>query len=144
MGALETYKIKVNKKTLLFFAGVFWSLAGWRVLAFGYEDLFWNAERPWAFLLISLAVFLLFFALIFNQMVKRHYERIISSNLAKHCIFSFLDLQGYAVMVVMMVGGITLRNAHIINPVYIGSLYLGIGSALLSAGIKVLNTVVNI
>jgi len=44
-------------------------------------------------------------------------------------------------MIVMIAGGITLRNAHVINAAYLGSFYLGLGSALFSAGIKFLTAV---
>ena len=140
---LEKCKIEVNKRTLLVLAGILWSTAGWRVLTFGYADLLGNATGLWVYLLASGAVFWLFFVKVFDPMVKRHSDRIISSNLRKHCIFSFLDFKGYAVMIVMVSGGIALRNAHIIAPFIIGSFYLGLGSALLSSGIKVLNSVLN-
>jgi hypothetical protein len=136
---LEKCKIKADKRTLLLIAGLFWSLAGWRVLSFGYGDLFANTASPWGFLLISLLVFMVFFSLIFSKMVKKHADRIKASNQSKHCVFAFLDIKGYGVMALMMGGGIVLRNSHIVYPVYLGSVYLGIGSALLSAGLKALN-----
>lgn len=137
---LEKCKLKVNKPTLLFLAGIIWSLAGWRVLALGYQDFFTGGHGPWLDLLITLVAFLFFFGLIFNQMVQRHTDRIRSSGLVKHCIFSFLDFKGYAIMIFMMTGGIMLRRAHIIYPVYLGSFYLGLGSALFLAGIKSLTS----
>lgn len=76
-------------------------------------------------------------------MVKKHTKRIMSSPLTKHCIFSFFDLKGYIIMSIMIGGGITLRNAHIINPVYLGTFYLGLGTALLLSGIKFLQLFVN-
>jgi len=137
---MEKYKLKVNKPTLLFLAGILWCLAGWRVLSFGYQDFFRGGHGPWIDLLITLSAFLFFFGLIFKQMVHRHSERIKSSNLVKHCVFSFLDFKGYAIMLLMMTGGIMLRRAHIINAAYLGSFYLGLGSALFLAGIKSLTS----
>jgi hypothetical protein len=137
---MERYKPKVNKQTLFLLAGLLWCLAGWRVLAFGYEDFFINARPQWTCLLISVAAFLVFFGMIFNQMVQRHNERIRSSSLVKHCAFSFLDIKGYLVMFFMMSGGILLRRAHIIQPTYLGSFYLGLGSALFLAGMKSLTS----
>jgi hypothetical protein len=133
---LEKCKIKVSKRTLLFLAGILWSLAGARVLSFGYEDFLAGGSGPWAYLLITISAFLVFFGLIFNQMVQRHSERIKSSSLVKHCAFSFLDFKGYAVMIFMMTGGIMLRRAHVIYPACLGSFYLGLGSALFLAGLK--------
>jgi hypothetical protein len=138
---LEKYKITVNKRTLLLLAGVLWSFAGGRILTLGYEDLFINSQGAWEYLLFSLVTFSVFYVYIFSKMVKKHINRIISSSLSRHCIFSFFDLRGYAVMIVMIAGGIALRNAHVINAVYLGSFYLGLGSALFSAGIKFLTAV---
>lgn len=136
MHILEKYKIRASKKTLLFLAGMVWSFAGGKVFALGYEDLIFNTKSPWGYLLISVAVFFIFFIFIFIKMVKKHATRIMSSVLTEHCIFSFFDLKGYIIMIFMIVGGITLRNAHVINPIYLGAFYLGLGSALLLAGIK--------
>lgn len=38
-------------------------------------------------------------------------------------------------MIVMIAGGITLRNAQVIEPFYLGSFYMGLGSALFLAGL---------
>jgi len=139
----EKYKIKASKKTLLLLAGIVWNFAGARVLSIGYEDLTLNTNNPWIYFIISASVFYIFFKFIFGNMVKKHTKRIMLSTLSEHCIFSFFDLKGYIIMAIMIVGGITLRNAHIINPVYLGSFYLGLGTALLLAGIKFLQLVLN-
>ena len=143
MNILEKYKIRASKRVLLFLAGVLWSFAGGRVLTLGYEDLILNVKSPWRYLLISVAIFYLFFILVFRKIVKKHTARIISSSLSEHCIFSFFDLKGYAIMIFMIAGGITLRNAHVINPIYLGAFYLGLGAAILSAGIMFLASVLN-
>jgi len=143
MNILEKYKIRASKRVLLFLAGVLWSFAGGRVLTLGYEDLILNVKNPWGYLLISVAIFYLFFILVFLKMVKKHTQRIMVSSLSEHCIFSFFDLKGYTIMIFMITGGITLRNAHVINPIYLGTFYMGLGPAILSAGIMFLASVLN-
>jgi len=46
-------------------------------------------------------------------------------------------------MIFMIVGGVNLRYAHVINPIYLGTFYLGLGPAILSAGIIFLASVLN-
>jgi len=143
MSIFEKYKISVNKRVLLFLAGALWNFAGGRILSLGYEDLILKGKGPWGYLLISVAIFYMFFIFVFRKMVKKHTIRIMSSSLSEHCIFSFFDLKGYIIMIFMIAGGITLRNAHVINPIYLGVFYLGLGSAILSAGIMFLASVLN-
>ncbi len=52
--------------------------------------------------------------------------------------FSFFDIKGYIIMAIMIAGGITIRSSGIINPVYLGSFYLGLGGALATSGSNVL------
>lgn len=47
-------------------------------------------------------------------------------------------------MVVMIVGGISVRNAHIFDPRYLGTFYIGLGLALLGAGLAFLYNGVNL
>jgi len=109
----------------------------------GYEDLIVKANSPWRYLLISVTIFYLFFILVFRKIVKKHTIRIMSSSMSEHCIFSFFDFKGYTIMIFMIVSGITLRNAHVINPIYLGTFYLGLGLAILSAGLMFLASVFN-
>lgn len=134
MKKLEKFKIKASKRTLFILGGALWGFAGGRILKLGYEDLFSNARNPILFLVISAAVFMMFYKFIFSKMVKKHVKRIVSSDLVKHCIFSFFDFKGYIIMAFMITGGITLRNSGIINPIYLGSFYLGLGMALFLSG----------
>lgn len=135
--------LKANRKILLSIAGIIWSFAGWRVLSIGYKDLILNTHNPWVYFMVSAVVFYAFFKYIFGNMVKKHTKRIMSSPLSKNCIFSFFDLKGYIIMIIMIGGGVTLRNAQVINPVYLGTFYLGLGTALALAGIKFLQLVLN-
>lgn len=135
---LEKYKIRATKKMLLLSAGALWSIAGERIITLGYRDLILNSQNPWGYLFISLIIFYIFLMFIFRKIVKKHTTRIMSSSLSDHCIFSFFDLKSYGIMILMIVSGITLRNSQIIDPLYLGTFYLGLGPALLSAAIMFL------
>lgn len=144
MDTLEKYKIKVSKRTLLLLAGIVWSFAGSRIFSLGYNDLILSTDRPWGYLIISVLIFFAFYKFVFRKMVRKHTTRIMTSGLLDHCIFSFFDFKGYIIMGFMIAGGITLRNAHVINPVFLGTFYIGLSSALLLAGIKFLVSFLNI
>lgn len=142
MDILIKYKIGVNKRALLFLASIVWCFAGIRIATIGYADFVLNAKGIWEYLLISVVVFLVFFFLIFLKLFKKHLKRILSSKLEKHCIFSFFDLKGYIIILIMIVGGISLRNRHLLNPAYLGIFYIGLGSALLLSGTMFLTSAI--
>ena len=141
---LEKYKIKADKRTLLLIAGALWSFAGGRVFTLGLGDLTSNANNVIIYLLVSSVIFFMFFKFVFSKMVKKHSKRILNSLLERHCLFSFFDVKSYIIMVVMIVGGISVRNAHIFDPRYLGTFYIGLGLELLGAGLAFLYNGVNL
>ena len=135
MKNLFKYIPKVEKKTLLLIAGIIWGFAGFRVLTLGLGDVQIN-NGNWIVSIVSgSVVFYMFFKFIFSKMFKKHTRRIINSSLEKHCIFSFFDLKSYCIMGFMIFLGITVRNIGILNPVYVGDFYIGLGLALFMAGV---------
>lgn len=141
---LEKYKIKANKRTLLLIAGALWTFAGGRVFTLGFGDLTANVGNPIIYLIVSSLVFFMFFKFVFSKMVKKHSKRILNSILESHCLFSFFDVKSYFIMIFMIVGGISVRNAHIFDPRYLGTFYVGLGLALLGAGVAFLYNGVNL
>lgn len=141
---LEKYKIKADKRTLLLIAGALWSFSWGRVFTLGLGDLTSNANNVIIYLLVSSVIFFMFFKFVFSKMVKKHSKRILNSLLERHCLFSFFDVKSYIIMVVMIVGGISVRNAHIFDPRYLGTFYIGLGLALLGAGLSFLYNGVNL
>ncbi len=98
-------KIKWNK--LLLLASIVWGAAGINILKIGAEAYATNA-LPLNFLL-SLLVFTIFHALIFNKLVKKHTSRIEGYTEELQFFLKFFDLKSFAIMAVMMTGGIGLR-----------------------------------
>ena len=136
--------VSANKRALFIFGGLLWAFAGIRVFTLGFGDLFSHAENPYSYLLISVIVYLMFHNFIFSKMVNKHVRRITEKARDKYCIFSFFDVKGYLIMAFMIAGGITIRNLGIINPVYLGSFYIGLGGALATSGIMYFLSGVNI
>lgn len=144
MGFINNIFVSANKRALFIIGGLLWTFAGVRVFTLGFSDLFNSAQNPYSYLLLSVIVYLIFYNFIFSKMVSKHVKRIIEKARDKYCIFSFFDVKGYIIMAIMITGGITIRNLGIINPVYLGSFYLGLGGALATSGIMYFLSGVNV
>lgn len=124
--------MKVRKDWLLFIAGLVWLIAGFNILYIGLQA----AHGVWHFISLAAAVvvFCLFFFLIFGRLVGKHTNRILGYHDEKVWVFKFFDVKSYAIMVVMMTLGITIRKFHLMPDAYIAMFYAGLGAALLAAG----------
>lgn len=135
--------LAVSKRTLLFVAGLIWSFAGFRVMSIGKSDVLEYKGSLVLILIFSVLIFYIFFNFIFRRMFVKHTKRIINSKLQKQCVFSFFDVKGYLIMTFMIFFGITIRSLGIFNPIAIGIFYIGLGTALLLAGITFLISSIN-
>lgn len=126
---------RVSKRSLVFIAGLVWCIAGYNILAIGLPNMINNWSTPVIPIAVSIVVFLLFFKFVFYKMVGKHNRRIKSYQEKRIEIYKFFDLKGYIIMTFMMTFGILLRNSNLIPPLYLGTFYTGLGSALLGAGI---------
>ena len=135
MKLIKDLVVSANDRILFIVGGLLWTFAGARIFTLGYGDLFNNSQNPFSYILGTIIVYILFYNFIFSKMVKKHLKRIIESAKEKYCIFSFFDIKGYVIMAIMIAGGITIRSSGIINPVYLGSFYLGLGGALATSGV---------
>jgi hypothetical protein len=70
----------------------------------------------------------------FFNMSTKHTARIMAYTSAQP-FWRFFDLKSYAIMVVMMSGGIGLRAYHVLPNFFIAFFYTGLGCALALAGI---------
>ena len=127
--------LAVSKRTLLLVAGLVWGIAGFRVFTLGEGDVSSYNGSVIISTAISFIIFFIFFNFIFKKMSVKHTKRIVNSKLRKQCVFSFFDVKGYIIMGCMMTFGIIVRSSGIFNPFYIGIFYIGLGAALLLAGI---------
>ena len=125
--------MKVQRNTLLLLACFVWSAAGFNILRIGVSA-YPNYHGTWNYLL-SLLVFLVFQIFIFGKLVKKHTARIHSYQEERHFFLKFFDKKAFAIMAVMMTGGIGLRASGLAPEGFIAVFYTGLGASLLLAGV---------
>ncbi len=123
----------VKKNTLLLLACLVWSAAGFNVLRLGL--IAYPAYRGlWNYLLSAL-VFSVFHIFVFGRLVKKHTGRIGAYTEERHFFLKFFDVRSFAIMAVMMTGGIGLRASRLAPERFIAVFYTGLGASLLLAGL---------
>ncbi len=125
--------MKVQRNTLLLLACFVWSAAGFNILRIGVSA-YPNYHGTWNYLL-SLLVFLVFQIFVFGKLVKKHTARIHSYQEERHFFLKFFDKKAFAIMAVMMTGGIGLRASGLAPEGFIAVFYTGLGASLLLAGV---------
>ena len=125
---------RVNRKTLLYIAGIVWIIAGLNILRIGVVT-WMNDTHDWLFRVgEAIVVFLLFFNFVFRRLYNKHTERI-SKKGEKNCPFSFFDIKGWIIMIFMISFGIAARHFHWLSNSFISFFYTGLSSALIITGI---------
>ncbi|MCC3866862.1 hypothetical protein [Terrisporobacter mayombei] len=139
---MELFTPRCKKRSLLLIAGLVWIFAGGMVSKLGFNVLFTSSIHPFTSsihpftsIMVAVVTFLIFFNFIFIKLVKKHKVRISEKEQDKLCLFSFFDVKSYVIMIFMMGLGITIRSINSINPLCWAAIYIGIGLALLSAGV---------
>lgn len=99
--------MKVKRNTLLLLACLVWSAAGFNILRIGLSA--YPAYRAVVNYLLSALVFAVFQIFIFGKLVKKHTARISAYEEERHFFLKFFDGKSFAIMAVMMTGGIALR-----------------------------------
>lgn len=124
--------MKVRPVTLLGLAGLVWSAAGFNILRIGVQA--GAAAVGPADPALTVLVFAVFGGGIFRRLVTRHSARIAGYR-ERQFFLRFFDPPSFAVMAVMMAGGISLRAFHLAPDRFIAVFYTGLGAALLAAGL---------
>lgn len=102
--------LKVSKRTLLLVAGIVWLIAGGNIAWLGIQSFAQMGQGIWWLLVIgAAAVFTVFHVKVFSKMVGKHAVRIAGYEAERIGIWHFFDVPGYAMMAIMMTGGISLR-----------------------------------
>lgn len=122
-----------KKHTLLLLACLVWAAAGFNILRIGLSCYagrvtLWN-------LLLSAVVFEVFRRFIFGRLVHKHTARILGYEQERQYFWNFFDASSFAIMAVMMTGGIGLRASGLAPQRFIAVFYSGLGAALLLAGL---------
>ncbi len=132
MTLLESLKPGVPRPVLFFGAACAWLTAGTILVVRGEQALAGNAPLT----LCGIAGGVLFFLLLFRHIAGRHIVRIRGIVHARPCFFSFLDWRGYALMALMISGGIFLRSSGILPPLLLGTFYVGMGTPLVISSFR--------
>lgn len=125
--------MKVKRNTLLLLACLVWGAAGFNILRIGLAA--YPAYRSALNCLLSILVFSVFQIFIFGRLVKKHSARIGAYLEERHFFWKFFDGKSFAIMAVMMTGGIGLRSSGLAPERFIAVFYTGLGASLLLAGL---------
>ncbi len=114
---------------LMALAGLMWTAVG---VMLGRYAFVWLAGSPsWVNAglgLAGVAVAVPIYRLGFGKLARRNVERIRQLG-DRACLFSFLAWKSYAIVAVMITGGVLLRHSAIPKP-YLAILYAAIGGGL--------------
>jgi hypothetical protein len=87
---------------------------------------------------LAIVVFALFYLFVFSRLVRKHTRRIRSRAEDRLPFWHFFDRSSWAVMAVMMGGGLSLRLSHLMPDWVIAFFYSGLGVALFLCGVRFL------
>ena len=130
--------LSVPKNRLLLIAGLVWCAAGAMVSIVGLPLELGLAPAHLILVPLAVAVFLVFYRFVFSRLVRKHTVRIRARPEDRLPVWQFFDAPSWAVMAVMMGGGMTLRLAHLVPDWTIAFFYTGLGVALFLCGVRFL------
>ena len=130
--------LAVPKSALILIAGVVWCAAGASVSYIGMPLLWGFGDTRLDLDALALVVFLVFYMFVFSRLVGRHSLRLRRDPSSHLPVWAFFDGRSYAVMAVMMGGGMWLRLSHAVPLWMIAFFYSGLGAALFSCGTRFL------
>ena len=125
--------MKVKKNTLLLLAGIIWAVAGFNILRIGI--LSYAGYVTLINVLLSAAVFIVFWMMVFSRLVRKHTARILGYVEERHFFLKFFDVKAFCIMAFMMTFGIGLRVSGVCPDIFIAVFYTGLGTALFLAGL---------
>lgn len=126
--------LKIDKLNLLAVAALVWTLAGANILRIGVES-YADGNVSLLNLALSACVGAVFWFFVFSRLVKKHTNRIEGFAERRQFFWRFFDGRSFAIMAVMMGGGILVRSLHLAPLTFIAVFYTGLGAALTLAGL---------
>ena len=117
--------LKVKNLTLLIIANI--ARIGLEEYALGYVSVLNVA--------LSAVVGVVFWFMAFHKLTVKHTKRIAGYGDERQLFVKFFDARSFAIMAVMMTGGIAIRSLHLLPDVFIAVFYTGLGTALALAGL---------
>ena len=130
--------VTVPKNQLMLIAGLVWCLAGAMVCVIGLPLELGLAPSHLILFPLAGVIFLAFYLFVFSRLVRKHTGRIRARPEERLPIWNFFNASSWAVMAVMMGGGMALRLSHLVPDWMIAFFYSGLGVALLLCGVRFL------
>jgi hypothetical protein len=128
--------VTIPKNHLMLIAGLVWCVAGAMVCVVGLPLEISLAPSHLILLPLSGVIFLAFYFLVFSRLVRKHTWRIRSRAEERLPFWHFFNASSWAVMAVMMGGGMALRLSHVMPDWVIAFFYSGLGVALFLCGVR--------
>ncbi len=129
-------RFRVPKRYLLLVAGFAWTIAGGMLVGRGEAWLLRFGDHLLLRSGAALAGGLAFFFLLFKRVSLRHVSRIRAIGVSRPSLFSFFDGKSYAMMFVMIAGGISLRAFKLVEPSLLYTFYACMGTPLLISAFR--------
>jgi uncharacterized membrane protein YfcA len=126
------------KNHLVLVAGVVWCVAGAMVALIGIPLELRLAPEHLVLIPLAVLIFLAFYAVVFSRLVRKHTRRIRATTEDRLPFWQFFNGSSWAVMAVMMLGGMGLRLGHVMPDWMIAFFYTGLGIALFLCGLRFL------
>ena len=130
--------VTVSKNHLMLIAGLVWCVAGAMVAIVGLPLEVQLAPHNLLLIPLAAAIFVAFYVFVFSRLVQKHTRRIRARAEDRLPVWSFFNASSWAVMAVMMGGGMALRLGHLVPDWMIAFFYSGLGVALLLCGVRFL------
>jgi hypothetical protein len=130
--------VRIPKNALTLIAGLVWCVSGAMV---GVVGLPLEAQlAPGHLILVPLAavIFGAFYVFVFAPLIRKQTSRIRARKEDRLPLWSVFNASSWAVMGIMMGGGMALRLSHLVPDWAIAFFYSGLGIALFLSGIRFL------
>ena len=128
----------IPKNQLMLIAGLVWCAAGAMVCVIGLPLEFGLAPTNLILLPLAVGIFAAFYVFVFSRLVRKHTGRIRARAEDRLPFWHFFNASSWAVMAVMMGGGMALRLSHLLPDWTIAFFYSGLGVALFLCGVRFL------
>ena len=130
--------VHIPKNYLILIAGLVWCVAGAMVCVIGLPLELGLAPSHLILFPLAAAIFIALYFFVFSRLVRKHTGRIRARPEDRLPFWHFFNASSWAVMVVMMGGGLTLRLSHLMPDWMIAFFYSGLGVALFLCGVSFL------
>jgi hypothetical protein len=130
--------VHIPKNQLMLIAGLVWCAAGAMVCVIGLPLELRLAPSHLILLPLAGVIFVAFYFLVFSRLVRKHTGRIRARPEDRLPFWHFFNASSWAVMAVMMGGGMALRFSHLVPDWMIAFFYTGLGVALFLCGVRFL------